>query len=193
MSTTLRSLSRLASIAGVSISMTACAMATATLVTPDAGSKVVISGIDVEIFEIGVGAPPVSEGKQGKDFYIPEQKLIERITPKLIAAGIPARARLVSTLPGDPVPTADQVFGPAPANEVLVLSKIKAETICMQACGTSTWYLVSLRDRESGTERWAARMHLGSNDRGIDGNMYSMDGFLGRIVAELQKVVVVKS
>jgi hypothetical protein len=184
---------RLAAAASLSLAMAACSMTTATLVAPKDNAKVAISGIDVEIFQTGVGAPPIAQGKQGKDFYVPEQKLIERIAPKLIAAGIPARAQLVSTLPGDPVPTPDQVFGATPANEVLVLSKIKAETVCMQVCGTSTWYHVSLQDRDSGTERWAARMHLGSNDRGIEGNMRAMDSFLSQIVVELQKVVAVKS
>lgn len=193
MTPALHACARLTALAFLSLSIAACSMSSATLVAPKDNAKVDITGIDVEIFQVGVDAPPVAENKKGKDFYVPEQKLIERITPKLVAAGIPARARLVSTLPGDPVPTPDQVFGATPANEILVLSRIKAETVCMQVCGTSTWYRVSLQDRATGNERWAARMHLGSNDRGIDGNMRAMDSFLGQIVTELQKVVVVKS
>jgi hypothetical protein len=37
------------------------------------------------------------------------------------------------------------------------------------------------------------RFHLGSNDKGLDGNMRSMDMTIGQIIAELQKAVVVKS
>ncbi len=170
-----------------------CALAPQTLVTPANGAGVPISGIDVEIFKAGVDAAPVASSKAGPDAYVAEEKLVEHIVPKMVEAGIPARARLVTTLPGDPVPTPDQVFGAAPANAVLVLTKLKSETSCSAfACGTSTWYRASLQDRHSGAEQWAGQFHLGSNNKGLAGNMRSMDMTIGQIVTELRKVVVVK-
>jgi hypothetical protein len=179
-----------------SLSLSGCALAPLTLVAPKDGAQVVVSGIDVEIFSVGVdkGGAPVAQSKVGKDFYVPEQKIVERLPGKLDGAGIPARGKLVSTLPGDPVPTPDQVFGATPANELLVLTKLNSETNCMYGtCGTSTWYRVSLQDRDTHVERWATRFHLGSSDRSLDSNMRAMDVFLSQIVTELQKVVVVKS
>ena len=184
---------RLAAACTLLAFMSGCALAPQTLVTPANGTTVPISGIDVEIFKTGVDAAPVATSKAGPDAYIPEEKLIEHIVPKMAEAGIPARAKLVMTLPGDPVPTADQVFGASPANAVLVLTKLKSQTACTAfACGTSTWYRASLQDRHTGIEQWAGQFHLGSNDKGLAGNMRSMDMTIGQIITELQKVVVVQ-
>lgn len=185
---------RLAALTGLLALTAGCALAPLPLVAPPNGGTLPITGIDVEIFKTGVDAAPVAVSKpKTPDAYVPEEKLIEHIVPKMVAAGIPARAKLVSTLPGDPVPTPDEVFGATPANAVLVLTKLKSETACTAfACGTSTWYRASLQDRRTGVEQWAARFHLGSNDKGIAGNMRSMDMTIGQIITELQKVVVVK-
>jgi hypothetical protein len=188
------SLSRFVTLAALVASMAGCALPPKALVIPPNGTTWRITGIDVEIFKTGVDAAPVSASKASPDAYVPEEKLIERIVPKLVAAGIPARAKLVATLPGDPVPSADQVFGASPANAVLVLTKLKADTTCtVSVCGTSTWYRASLQDRHTGAEQWAELFHLGSNNKGLDGNMRSMDATLAQIITQLQKVVVVKS
>lgn len=187
------SLIRLSAMAVALATVAGCALAPQTLVAPANGATIPVTGIDVEIFRTGVDAAPVATNKTGPDAYVPEEKLIERIPPKMTEAGIPARAKLVMTLPGDPVPSADQVFGVTPANAVLVLTKIKTVTNCSAfVCGTSTWFRASLQDRHTGHEEWAGQFHLGSNDRGLAGNMRSMDMTIGQIITELQKVVVVQ-
>jgi len=193
MFTIARTVASIASVAIVGLSLTACGLRPLTLVAPKDGAKVVVSGIDVEIFDVGVGSPTLAQGKQDKDFYVPEQKIIERLPAKLMAAGVPARAKLVSILPGDPVPTPNQVFGATPANVVLVLRKLNSETICTTTCNTSTWYRVSLQDRQTGTEHWASRLHLGSTEHGLEINMRGIGIFVDQVVSELQKVIVVKS
>src|SRR3954469_19338533 len=104
---------RLLAIVLSGLSVAACSLVPQTLVVPRDGAKVVVSGIDVEIFTVGVGngGAPIATSKGGKEFYGPEQKLVERLPGKLAEGGIPARGKLVSTLPGDPVPTPDEVFG----------------------------------------------------------------------------------